>query len=77
MHATQLLATAMGYPVKIPTAPITRSIRMMFKEKIAIEPHLEKRRFVSMKYRKETPKDELNVGQAEILVKKAKHVLFG
>ena len=67
MHATHLLATAMGYPVNIPKAPITRSIRMMFKEKIAIEPHLEKRKFVPIKYRAAPQKDELSFSEREIL----------
>lgn len=73
MHATQLLATAMGYPIKIPTAPITRSVRMMFADKVAKEPHLEKRKFAQRRHRIAPQENGLGVSETKILKLMDKH----
>lgn len=63
-----LLARAMGYPTTFPKAPITRSIRILFAERKAIEPSPSKKKYIPVKYRPAPPKkDELNFGQKELL----------
>jgi len=41
-----LLAKAMGYPTTIPTAPVTRSVRILFTDRIYVEPKPDKKKFV-------------------------------
>lgn len=67
MQVTQLLATALGYPIRIPPAPITRSIRMLFKEKPAEEPKLMPAKPVYVKPQKEKPL----LGESEVALLKA------
>lgn len=67
MYEVRLLTAALGYPYKIPSAPITRSIRMLFKDKIAIEPHLEKRKFTQPKRSAEPVKTSLSESEKIIL----------
>lgn len=66
MHTTHLLATAMGYPIKIPKYPITRSVRMLFAERIAKEPELE-RKLYAPRPKPAKPKSELNRSETRIL----------
>ena len=49
MHATHLLATAMGFPVKAAKYPITRSIRMLFSNRVALELEAEKQKYIPKK----------------------------
>ena len=63
-----LLAQAMGYPTKFPSAPITRSIRILFAERKAIEPQPSKQKYIPVKYRAAPPKkSELSYGQKIML----------
>lgn len=63
-----LLARAMGYPTTFPKAPVTRSIRILFADRVYVEPSPSKKKYIPVKYRPAPPKkDELNFGQKEIM----------
>mgnify|MGYP006280103303 CR=1 FL=1 len=68
MIENNLLSAALGYPFEIPKAPITRSIRTLFKDRMAIEPYHDKKKFVPIKHRKpEAKKDALSTSETLIL----------
>ena len=45
MYDATLLTKVMGLPTTYSSAPITRSVRLLFKDRAAIEPYKEKRTF--------------------------------
>lgn len=68
IQETNLLAKAMGFPTEFPTAPVTRSVRILFTDRIYIEPMKDKTKFVPKKHRPAPEKkDELNFSQKKIL----------
>ena len=67
MYNATPLTAALGYPIRFPKAPITRSVRMLFKDKISIEPHMERPKMVPIKPKKVVSKDGLNDSQRVIL----------
>lgn len=67
MNEVELLSAALGYPFQIPTAPITRSVRMLFTERHAIEPYMEKKKFIPKKHRKDDNKNGLGHSHKTIL----------
>lgn len=67
MNEVELLSAALGYPFQIPKAPITRSVRMLFAERRAIEPYVEKKKFIPKKHRRDEKKDELGFSHREVL----------
>lgn len=66
MYNAELLTAALGYPTSFPKAPITRSIRMLFKDRTAVEPYKEKPKYTPIKYR-ENKKPELGLSHKVIL----------
>ena len=66
MNNIQLLTAMLGYPTQFPKAPITRSIRMLFKDRTAVEPYKEKPKYTPIKYRI-NKKPELGVSHKKIL----------
>lgn len=67
MYNATPLTVALGYPIRFPTAPITRSVRMLFRDKIAVEPHLEKRKPIIERPQKKMKGDGLGDSQRAIL----------
>lgn len=67
MYDTHLIAAALGFPTKPPTAPITRSIRMLFKDRSSLEPYEEKKKFIPVKHRKYDSTGGLGDSQATLL----------
>jgi DNA-binding MarR family transcriptional regulator len=64
MYDAMPLTAALGYPVRIPTAPITRSVRMLFKDRATLEPYQEKKK--AERYKKPVS-DGLTNGQRTII----------
>lgn len=67
MYNPYLLNAALGYPTQPPPAPITRSIRMLFKDRASIEPYVEKTKFIPKKFKEENSKFTANYSQKTIL----------
>lgn len=67
MYDATPLTAALGFPIRFPKAPITRSVRMLFKDRISLEPYQEKKKFVPIKHRKTVVGDGLSEGQRVIL----------
>lgn len=62
------LSKAMGYPTDFPKAPVTRSIRILFADRVYVEPTPSKAKYIPIKHRAVAPKkDELNFSQKKIL----------
>lgn len=67
MYDATPLAAALGFPVRIPTAPITRSVRMLFKERATLEPYQEKKKGTPIRINKPLVGDGLSESQRTIL----------
>jgi DNA-binding MarR family transcriptional regulator len=65
MYDARPLTAALGFPIHFPKAPITRSIRMLFKDRASLEPYQEKRKYPHI--RRLSVKDDLNESQRAIL----------
>ena len=76
MYDAQPLELALGYAPPRFSTPVTRSIRMLFKDRSTLEPYVEHKKSLAKRYAERRKEKEMNESQLRIfkLIQKGKPV---